>query len=267
MPDPIFAKPCRAAPASRRGGACGAGSALSRRTVLTGALGWSALASPGFASHAPDKVIAAYYPPLMMENPARPGLSIEILQRAAALSGRTLDITFVPFARAVKTLTRREDYLLPAYFRSPAREASCAWVARTHTVHNVFNTLGRPVDTLDDARKLTRIGVEADTAMDVMLTRLGFDNLIRTSTPLITTQQLRSGRIDAWALTRSIARWVWDDLGHPEHLVQGTPVAIADVYVAASRTVSDNLVEDYAGAIDTLHASGAVREIVARYHG
>ncbi|MGR3495993.1 substrate-binding periplasmic protein [Citreimonas sp.] len=235
--------------------------------MLTGALACATLAAPSLAAHLPDRVVAAYYPPLMMQDPDRPGLSIEILQRAAALSGRSLDITFVPFARAVKTIMRREDHLLPAYFRSPARERSCAWVARTHTVHNVFNTLGPAIDTLDEARKLDRIGVETDTAMDVMLSRLGFDNLVRASTPLISTQQLRMGRIDAWALTRSAARWIWEDLGHPERLVQGIPVAIADVYVAASRTVSPALMEDYAGAIAVLQTAGAVDEIVARDHG
>jgi polar amino acid transport system substrate-binding protein len=238
-----------------------------RRALVLGALAGAAFPAPALALPSPDKVVAAYYPPLMIDDTERPGLSIEILQRAADRLGRELEITFMPYARALKTLRRRENHLLPALLRNPDHETDYTWVARTHTVRDVFNTIDTPINTLEQARQRTLIGVESNAAMDVMLTRLGFTNLVRTSSPIMSTQQLRSGRIGAWALTRSVSRWIWNELGHPEDLLQGTPVAIADVYVAASSRVSRALASDYTQAILSLHVDGSVKSIVRRYHG
>ncbi|MEM8537892.1 MAG: hypothetical protein AAGF56_08530, partial [Pseudomonadota bacterium] len=52
--------------------------------------------------HATDTVVAAHYPPLMIETDTeRPGYAVEVLQEAARRAGRDIEITFLPYERAM----------------------------------------------------------------------------------------------------------------------------------------------------------------------
>lgn len=71
----------------------------------------------------PDCIVAAHYPPFMIADSAEnAGLSIDILRAAAARAGRKIDITFMPFQRALHTLQTGGNCLMPALFRNGSRE-------------------------------------------------------------------------------------------------------------------------------------------------
>lgn len=130
---------------------------------------------------------------------------------------------------------------------------------------NGFLTLGAPLDTLEAARALPRIGVEADAAMDVLLTREGFTKLERVDRPEVTAQKLRAGRIDAWALTDELALWTWRRLGYREPLTVGAPIEVAQVYLVGHPDCPEPLTSAYAAAVESMRADGTLAAIVARY--
>lgn len=213
-----------------------------------------------------DKVIAAYYPPLMIEpDGEQPGLSIEILREAAKRLGRETSIEFLPFRRALKTLRHSNKALQPALYRNPTREPHYQWIVHVNDVVDVFLTLETPVNSLDEARKLTRIGVETDASMDILLTKLGFTNLERVDSPNTNAEKLRAGRIEAWALTRSLAQWTWKRLGYQETLVVGAPIRTAPVYLVAGLAYPKPLAAAYRESILEMKADGTVERILSRY--
>lgn len=213
-----------------------------------------------------DLVVAAYYPPLMIDTSnAMPGSSIEILRAAAERLGRKLAIEFLPFARALKTLQRRENYLQPALYRNPVRESDYTWIARTHEVEDVFLTIDKPINSVAEARKLGSIGVEQAASMDVFLTRVGFANLTRVDNPEANALRLNAGRIDAWALTRSLAVWTWRRAGIEKKLVIGEAIKKADVYLVGSKSFSPKLKNAYAGAISAMQKDGTIERILEKY--
>lgn len=83
------------------------------------------MGDPGFADQPPvDRVIAAYYPPLMIEAgvPSQ-RISIDIVREANRRMGRATTLEFLPFRRALKTLRRRANVLQPALYRNPAERS------------------------------------------------------------------------------------------------------------------------------------------------
>ena len=66
---------------------------------VVAAFGLSILATTSLTLAQPtDKVVAAYYPPLMIDTSEdRPGYAVEVLREAARRTGRQVNITFLPF--------------------------------------------------------------------------------------------------------------------------------------------------------------------------
>jgi polar amino acid transport system substrate-binding protein len=224
------------------------------------------VSSPASRAKETDALIAAYYPPLMITaDGERPGISIEIVREAALRLGRGTTIEFLPFRRALKTLQHRGDALQPALYRLPKREPSYRWIAKTHDVVDVFLTLDRRIDSLEEARSLKLIGVETDASMDVFLTSQGFTNLERVDRPEVNAQKLAAGRIDAWALTRSLAFWTWRRAGHAGAPVAGAPIRSAPVYVVAGLGFPEDLVAAYSDAIEAMRSDGTIAAILQRY--
>ncbi|WP_415400655.1 substrate-binding periplasmic protein [Tateyamaria sp. SN3-11] len=169
-----------------------------------------------------DQVVSAYYPPLMInEHGDTPGLAIEILQAAAKRAGRKINIEFMPFQRALHRLQNDPSVMMPALFRNPEREEKFEWIAQIHATQVRFISLENQIDTLDEARDLGAIGVEAGASTEAFLAERGFENLRHVGTPDATAQMLRSKRVDAWFLTEPLARGAWRRLGFEEELIVG----------------------------------------------
>lgn len=241
---------------------------VSRRFMVAGLA--AAVACPEIArseeTSRSDRFVYPYYPPLMIDHlSAQPGLSIEIVRRAAQIAERSVEFENLPFVRSLKTVQRRSGYFQPALYRNPAREPDYAWIVETHKVVNVFSTLDRRIDSLDEARALGSIGVEEGAAMDVLLTEQAFANLQRVDRPEINAQKLAAGRIDAWALTRSLAHWTWRSAGMERPLVSGAPITVSPVYIVGNRDTEPEVVDAYRKAVDEMRSDGSLERILERY--
>ena len=211
------------------------------------------------------EIIAVNYPPMMIEAGSSPGFSIEIIREAERRIGVQSEITFLPFQRAIKTVKRRPEKIHPALYRNEQRENSYTWIVKYMTVNDVFLSTKKQVNSLDDARKLARIGVEAGTAMDIYLTSLGFVNLERAERAEINARKLERGRIDAWALTDILAKWAWKNAIGSNELIVGNPVKSQDVYFVAGKNFPDELAAKYRKAVKDMISENIVNMIISRY--
>ena len=212
-----------------------------------------------------NEIVATDYPPFMIKNGEKPGFSLEILKAAEKRIGRDSRVTFLPFKRMLKTLQRRKDVLNPALYRTPERENKFIWVAKYRTFNNVFLTVGPPVDSLEQAKTLRKIGVEAGIAMDLRLTRWGFTNLERADRAEINARKLAAGRIDAWALTDVLAQWIWKRVGSGKPLTIGRPFHSSDCYVVAGPDFPVEEARLYRDAINQMLKDGTIEAILRKY--
>jgi len=217
----------------------------------------------GLASAA--DVVAVNYPPMMIKDGDLPGYSLEIIREANRRVGQDTNISFKPFNRAIKTVQRTKTTLHPALYRKPQREKQYLWIAKYHTVSDVFLTLDEPIHSLDEARKLRSIGVEENAAMDVYLTSRGFTNLERFNDAQTTARMLNAGRVNAWALTDVLARWTWKKMGLQGKLVSGSQIQSSDVYIVGGPDFSKSLAERYQKAVGDMIKDGTIDGILEKY--
>ena len=213
-----------------------------------------------------DCVVAAYYPPyLIADAEQNAGMSIEILREAARRAGRRIDIQFMPFQRALLTLKTNSRCMIPTLFRVAGRERQYMWIVDYDSSDLRFLTTSVPIDTLDDGRRLTSIGVETDSFADQYLTRIGFENLVRVSATTSSARMLSAGRIDAWVQSRPAASRLWEELNLAPALQVGASVYSVPVYLAAGLNFSQDIALEYEAAVTEMLADGTVRRIIDKY--
>lgn len=212
------------------------------------------------------EIYCVQYSPLMIQNsPDLPGFAVEIIQEAERRMGEKSSIRFYPFARMQKTLLHRKMAIFPCLFRTPQREKSFLWIARVFRVENAFQSIGKPINTLEEAKKLKKVGVVAKTALHGFLQAKGLTNLDVVSRPELNAQKLAAGRIDAWFLTTFLARKIWKQEVSDIELLSGKPIFSPDVYIAANINFPPDLAAMYQKTIDEMHEDGAIQKIVSRY--
>lgn len=215
---------------------------------------------------AADRVVAAHYPPLMIENsPERPGFAVEVLREAASRAGREFEITFLPFKRAIYALQTEPAAMMPSLFHGKPRDEDFHWVVEIQRADLRFASLSVPVNTLDEARALSSVVLEGGTTSDTILSRMEFDNVTRTTSPQSSAKMLAAGRVDAWLLTESLMQRVWDELGLDAPVVFGDVVHSVPICIVASATLPKEVSEAYRQAVVSMQKDGTMQALMARY--
>lgn len=218
------------------------------------------------AAQALDRVVAAHYPPLIVsDDTAQPGYAIEVLQEAARRAGRTIDITFLPFERAMFSLKSTSDTLMPALFFGKKSNDAFLWVAEIQRARMVFATVSDRVDSLESARALPSIVVEGGTTADALLADLQFDNVVRVQSPAASASMLASGRVAAWFQEAEIIPLAWQSGGQTAPLVLGAVVHEIPIFLVASLDLPDATAAAYRQSVDAMRADGTLGRLWSTY--
>ena len=213
-----------------------------------------------------DKVVAANYPPLMIkDNPARPGYAVEVLQTAAARAGRSLDLSFLPFTRAMAEVRQGTDLLMPALFFGKEPTEEFLWLAEIQVARLSFATLERPINDLESARALPSIVVEQGTTADTYLTAKGFTNLVRVSTPEASARMLHGDRVAAWLLDETLMQMEWQLLGFSEPLRFGTAILEVPIFLVGSAALPRDVADSYRAALKEMGDDGTLDALWRKY--
>lgn len=211
-------------------------------------------------------IYAANFPPYQIEEGPQPGFAIEILQEAESRIGRKSHIIFGPWARSLQKAINSDNVILPAIYRTASREKDFKWIVEYTTSKTVFLTINDPINSLDQARRLDRIGVSLKSSMDNFLTAQGFTNLDRVDYTRTNIAKLMAGRIDAWCLSEDLARWAWREAGlSSEILVIGKAIRTTPAWFAAGPMFPDDLAISYRAAVNQMKTDGTIEKIINRY--
>lgn len=195
------------------------------------------------------------------------GIVGDIAVQAIAKAGYTAHIEVLPWARAQRHVSERQDLLIAPLTRTPEREAKFTWIAPIMSLDRAFFSLGQPVSSFAEARKAYGvIGVGLGSAQEEILRAQGFDKeqiypLTIGDNP---AQMLLKGRIDAWFNGVPESLYIWPKLSDRE-LHMGPVMSTADVYLACSLECSADLVKNLRAAVETLRRNGTLERLKASY--
>jgi len=130
------------------------------------------------------------------------GPSVEIVREIINRLGTKEKIQVYPWARAYKMALEEKNVVLFGMTYTDERKDRFKWVGPLATKRDILvgkKNSGIKINTLDDAKKVRRIGTLLDDTRGRMLEILGFTNLEPVSDEKLNAQKLAIGRIDLWA--------------------------------------------------------------------
>jgi polar amino acid transport system substrate-binding protein len=216
-------------------------------------------------------ILTENLPPLnYLDNGALVGSSVEIVQEIKKRIGSTEPIQVYPWARAYKMALEEENVVLFGMTYTQDRSELFKWVGPLATKRDIL--LARKdsptsITTLEDAKKVERIGTLRDDVRGKMLEKLGFTNLEPVSDEQKNAQKLALGRIDLWAYKKPGFRTVCELAEVDSDLfVEVAHLKKSELKIAFSNKTSDEIVAQWQKAFDEMVADGTVQRIKDKWN-
>jgi polar amino acid transport system substrate-binding protein len=220
-------------------------------------------------------IVTEEWPPYnYLENEEITGFSAEIVQNLLAIMNKDYEIQLLPSMRTTKLLNTRPHTMMFSLFRTPERESQYKWIGPLGDASIFFYKRkddDRTIESLEDMKNVKRIACRHAGLIPDLLIEHGFKNLDMTATgSLPIYQKLLGGRCD---LAISDA-----DLGVRYHLkslnvklddvFEKIPIPIfeAELYLAASKDISDEEIQEWQSALEELKTNGLYEKIFQKYN-
>jgi len=205
------------------------------------------------------RIITEVYPPynFVDKNNNVTGQSTEIVQAILEKTGTQANIEVMPLSQGLTLAEKGPGVVIYSLNRTPQRENLFKWVGPIGYYEQAFYAKKGStvvVSQLEDAKKVTKIGVYKGDAGAQFLASQGFTNLDESLTDTEALKKLMDGTVQLWlgnkdglAITAAQAGVNSDDL-----VMMPTVVIRADLYIAFSKDIPDSTVKAWQGALDTL---------------
>jgi polar amino acid transport system substrate-binding protein len=195
------------------------------------------------------------------------GMVGEAVLTAIANAGYVAHVHRLPWARAQKYVSEKQDLLIAPLSRTPEREDHFTWITSIMPMERAFFSLDRPVSSFAQAKKTYRvIGVGLGSAQEEILRAQGFsdEQIFPLTIGDNPAQMLLKGRIDAWFNGVPESQYIWPKMS--ERKLSMSPVMNStELYLACSRLCSAQLVQDLRKAVEKLRDDGTLARIQQSY--
>lgn len=197
------------------------------------------------------------------------GLTIEIVQEIQKRTGNTDTIQVVPWARGLDKIDHNPNTLLFSMARTPERENSYQWIGPI--MANMYGLYAKAdstlqIRTIEEAKKISLIGVYRNDIRDQTLTRLGFTNLDRASSNISSFKKLMMGRIAVYTDSRLGVESLAVTSGFKASDVKLIfELFKSELYIAASKTTSPTLVEKWNQTLEEMKRDKTFARIQQKY--
>lgn len=239
---------------------------------MTIALGLiTALLGTGAAGAQPVRVLTFDVPPFSIKSPGpsgQRGVYVEIMQAVLKDLGIEASIEVVGNAEGQKIAREGRNVVFFPLARNPEREAQYRWIDVALEQKLGFVTLAEkgPILSLDEGRKVKRLGaIEGSSALRYVESR-GFENIVRGSAVDL-VPMLADGRIDAYFSGFLILQNVARDKGIQARFAFGLAPVIGQPWFAAGPDSPAIDIARWQAAFAKLRDSGELDRIKERYFG
>lgn len=220
-------------------------------------------------------LMAEILPPFQYynENKILTGISIEIIESIKKQIKSEDPIKVVPWSRGLKITKKRKNSALFSMLRTPDREKKFKWVGPLVYFSVVFfKKTGSPIvlKSVEDAKKVKKIGVTKNVANHEMLVAMGFKNLdiLQSGADEKNIKKLVKGRIDLWPTTYFGGLYNAKNLGYGGMIeaITDFPVFEGHLYLAFNQKTKDSVIKKWQAGMDVLKSNGTLEKIISKYH-
>jgi len=193
------------------------------------------------------------------------GPSVEIVQEIQRRVGSHEQIKVFPWARAYKMALEDENVVLFGMTHTESREDQFKWVGPLATKRDILvakKGSGIIINSLEDAKKVKRIGTLRDDTRERLLISHGFTNLESVSDEQKNAKKLVLGRIDLWTYKKPGLKTVCELAGVDYNKLEEVfHLREIDVSIAFSKKTSDSIVQKWRNAFNDMLADGTIKKI------
>ena len=197
-----------------------------------------------------------------------PGFLMEVVKEMTEVLKVHPVIEFHAWGKAQELAADTPNTIIFPLARTAAREPRYLWIVKVFDVRTVFiNRKGDPViETLDQAKKLDKIGVIEATPYQDRLRELGFDNIVpMPSTDL--QSAFYNHEVDAVCTPFSEFAFAWKKAGYTIPLQSGVLLQTAPLWIAASKKSDAINVDEWIEAFEIVQQEGKFDLLFERYFG
>lgn len=182
--------------------------------------------------------------------------------------GHTGDIEVLSWARAYGLIQKKDGLILYSMTRTEQREDMFKWVgpvASNKWVLFAKKGSGVSVASLEDAKKVGKIGTYKDDAAETFLKDSGFNNLDSVLNDEQNVPKLIAGRIDLWIVGELQGIYKAKKKGVSDQLEKVLDVKDTQLYIAFSKNTADDVIAKWQKALDDMKGDGTYDAIVKKY--
>jgi polar amino acid transport system substrate-binding protein len=156
--------------------------------------------------------------------------------------------------------------------RTPERESKYKWVGPLAKLDMVFFTrAGSELDvhSIEDAKKISKIGVTKNVATHEILLNHGFTNLdvLQSGADDKNLKRLLKGRVDSWptAYYAGIYNARKNGVLDQVEVIKDVSILTGHLYIAFNKETDDQIIHQWQSALDLLKSDGVIDDILNRY--
>ncbi len=198
------------------------------------------------------------------------GPSVEIVKEIQRRVGSHAPIKVYPWARAYKMALEEENVVLFGTTHTEARQDIFKWVgplARKRDILVAKKGTGIKITSLEDAKKVKRIGTLREDTRERLLKKHGFTNLESVSDEQKNAKKLLLGRIELWAYKKPGLKTVCELAGVDYNKLEEVySLREIDVSIAFSKKTSDSIVQMWQTAFKDMLTDGTIAQIRSKWH-
>jgi ABC-type amino acid transport substrate-binding protein len=237
----------------------------SLRAACFGLLSGAIFSIPAFGQNA----YVADNPPYSIQSGDRVGFGVELVNEMAKLLKANVSYTYMPWGEAQTKVLAGQDLLIFPFSRTPEREQKYGWLQKLFEVNAMFfsGPGSQAVQSIEQAKALPSIGVNAGSAWEKDLAKRGFSNIKPYPTNLDIVAALVSGEIQAAYGPDIEVKYAWRVGHYKGALVAGAQVQKGDQYLAMSKSSPSIKQEDWQEAFSAIQQDGTFDRIYDSYFG
>lgn len=214
--------------------------------------------------------ITENYKPLnYIENSLVTGLAPDVLKEICVRLNIPFEVRILPWIEGYDLVQKTDNAVLFSTILNSTRKDLFKWAGPIASLDWLFYSASNSqigLNSLDDAKKVEKIGVIKDYAIEQYLVQQGFTNLVYCTNNIDAFDQLLKGEIDLFPSDKITAEAALIELNKSLYSVTAKLIIRTDlVYFAFNKKVPDDVVADFQREIDRIKGNGILKTLSQKY--
>jgi polar amino acid transport system substrate-binding protein len=193
------------------------------------------------------------------------GYSVDVVEEIQRRVGSYEQIKVFPWARAYSMALTEKNIVLFSITLTEERKDLFKWICPLITKRDILvarKDSGISIKSLEDAKRVNRIGTIRDDSKERLLINLGFKNLESVSTEQQNVKKLVLGRIDLWVNKQPGLKTTCEQAGIDYNQIEEVlHLRERELCIAFSKASSDSVVLKWENVFNEMLDDGTIKEI------